>query len=258
MFRHLLRSPKNSVSQLAALGCGFLRDSQAVGDLANLVIDPTPVGQAACLALINIGTRPAIETAADVFLQGAEPLRRAVAEGFANHPEEGYPLLKEGSEIDDLLVRRISIHGLRLINEPWAKNILEEMQVEDGQWVVRNAAAQVVEELNSLDPYIPRPLTPPEETPWLIDFSSEQGLGISAGEQAQEMVLRALREGSPDQTYAALDIFRRSGNPGIFPVIYHLLYGQDQQIAEAAYDTLWHLASTGADIPPPIQFGLGY
>lgn len=258
MLRHLLRSPKNSVSQLAALGCGFLQDSQAVSDLANLVIDPTPLGQAACLALVNIGTRPALEVAADVFLQGAEPLRRAVAEAFANHPNEGHPLLKEGSEIDDLLVRRISIHGLRLIEEPWAKNILEEMQVEDGQWVVRNAAAQVVEELNDLDPYIPRPLEAPEETNWLIEFASQHGTGISEGEPAREMILRVLREGSPDQTYAALDLCRRSGEAGFFPVIYHLLYGEDQQIAEAAYDTLWHLSATGADIPAPIQFGLGY
>lgn len=258
MLRHLLRSPKNSVSQLAALGCGFLKDTQAVGYLANLVVDPTPVGQAACLALVNIGTRPALETAVDVFLNGAEPLRRAVAEAFANHPSEGYPMLKEGSEIDDLLVRRISIHGLRTIDEPWAKNILEEMQVEDGQWVVRNAAAQVVEELNGLDPYIPRPLESPEDTPWLIDFASEHGQGISAGDPAREMVLRAIREGSPDQTHAGLDLLRRTGDAGIFPVIYHLLYGEDQQIVEAAYDTLWHLAATGADIPPPIQFGLGY
>ncbi len=258
MFRHLLRSPKNSVSLLAALGCGFLRDSGAVSDLTNLIIDPTPVGQAACLALVNIGTRPALEAAADVFLNGAEPLRRAVAEAFANHPEEGFPILREGSEIDDLLVRRISIHGLRLIDEPWAKTILEEMQVEDGQWVVRNAAAQVVEELNDLDPYIPRPLPPPEETPWLIEFASDHGKGVSMGDPAREMVLKALREGSPDQTYAALDLCRRSGDAGIFPVIYHLLYGEDQQIAETAYDTLWHLAATGAEIPPPIQFGLGY
>ena len=258
MLRHLLRSPKNSVSQLAALGLGFLQDTQAVSYLANMVVDPTPVGQAACLALVNIGTRPALETAVDVFLHGAEPLRRAVAEAFANNSSEGHPMLKEGSEIDDLLVRRISIHGLRLIDEPWAFNILEEMQVEDGQWVVRNAAAQVVEELNGLDPYIPRPLAPPDETPWLIEFASGQGQGISTGDPAHEMLLLAIREGSPDQTYAALDLLRRSGDPGIFPAIYHLLYGEDQQIAEAAYDTLWHLAATSAEIPPPIQFGLGY
>ena len=183
---------------------------------------------------------------------------RAVAEAFAHHPAEGHPILREGSEMDDLLVRRVAIHGLRLVDEPWARNILEEMQIEDGQWVVRNAAAQVVEELNALDPYIPRPLGQIEEMPWMIEFASERGVGVSEGKAIHEMLLRVLREGSPDQTHAALDILRRSGDDGIFPAIYHLLYGEDQQIAEAAYNTLWHLAATNATIPPPIQYGLGY
>ncbi len=258
MFRHLLRSPKNSVSQLAALGCGFLRDTQAVDELIKLILDPTPLGQAACLALVNIGTKPALDEAASIMLHGAEPLRRAVAEAFSHHPEDGHLFLREGSSMDDLLIRRVSIHGLRLVNEPWAVNILEEMQIEDGQWVVRNAAAQVVEELNQLDPYIPYPLEPLEDLPWLIEFASEHGLGISTGDPARDMLIRVLREGSPDQTFAALDLLQRYGDPGIFPAIYHLLYGEDQEIAEAAYSTLWHLAGTGAEIPPPIQFGLGY
>jgi HEAT repeat protein len=258
MFRHLLRSPKNSVSQLAALGCGFMRDTQAVPDLSKLVVDPTPLGQAACLALVNIGTKPALDEAATILLQGAEPLRRAVAEAFAHHPEEGHPILRDGSGIDDLLVRRVAIHGLRLVDEPWAFNILEEMQIEDGQWVVRNAAAQVVEELTNLDPYVPVPLEPLDDTPWLIEFASERGMGTSGEEASREMLMRVLREGSPEQTHAALEVLRRNGDSGIFPTIYHLLYGGDQEIAEAAYDTLWHLAATGAEIPPPIQFGLGY
>jgi HEAT repeat protein len=258
MFRHLLRSQKNSVSQLAALGCGFMRDTQAVDDLSKLILDPTPLGQAACLALVNIGTKPALDEAASIMLHGAEPLRRAVAEAFAYHPEDGHLFLREGSSMDDLLIRRVSIHGLRLVNELWAGNILEEIQIEDGQWVVRNAAAQVVEELNQLDPYIPQPLDPLEDLPWLIEFASEHGMGISPGDPAREMLIRVLREGSLDQTLAALDLFKRYGDTDIFPAIYHLLYGEDQEIVEAAYSTLWHLAGTGAEIPPPIQFGLGY
>ncbi|HIE57148.1 MAG TPA: NACHT domain-containing protein, partial [Anaerolineales bacterium] len=182
MFRHLLRSPKDDVAQLAALGCGFLQDTQSVGELTQIAGYPTLAGQAACLSLINIGTQPAIETAASILLSGDELLRRAVAEAFAFHPEEGYEILRDGSTLDDLLVRRSSIHGLRLIEEPWALKILEEMQIEDGQWVVRNAAAQVVEELHALDPYIPRPLTAPENLEWLIEFASEREMGVSPGD----------------------------------------------------------------------------
>jgi hypothetical protein len=181
-----------------------------------------------------------------------------VAEAFAHNPEEGHPILQEGSSMDDLLIRRVSVYGLRLVNESWAHDILEKMQIEDGQWVVRNAAAQVVEEIGYLDPYIPQPLGPIEDIPWLIDFASERGMGISAGKPAIEMLVRVLKDGSRDQIYAALDLLWRLGEDEIFPEIYHLLYGEDQEIVEKSYNTLWHLAVTGAEITPPNKFGLGY
>ena len=160
--------------------------------------------------------------------------------------------------MDDLLIRRVSVYGLRLVNASWAIQILEKMQIEDGQWVVRNAAAQVVEEISQIDPYIPRPLGAIEDIPWLIDFASERGEGISAGKPAIEMRVRVLKEGSRDQIYAALDLLWRLGENEIFPEIYHLLYGENQEIAEKSYNTLWHLAVTSAEIPPPLKFGLGY
>jgi hypothetical protein len=101
-------------------------------------------------------------------------------------------------------------------------------------------------------------LEPIEDIPWLIDFASERGMGISAGKPAIEMLVRVLKEGSRDQIYAALDLLWRLGEEGIFPEIYHLLYGENQEIAEKSYNTLWHLAVTGAEIPPPNKFGLGY
>ena len=101
-------------------------------------------------------------------------------------------------------------------------------------------------------------MEPLEEIPWLIEFASEHGLGVSTGDPAREMLLRVLRDGSSDQIHAALDLLRRYGDSRIFPTIYHLLYGQDQEVAEAAYNTLWHLAATSVEIPPPTQFGLGY
>jgi hypothetical protein len=258
ILRHLLNSNHYNVSQLAALGCGFLRDPLAVSELVKYVFNPTTLGQAACLALVNIGTKSAIDEAASIMLHGDESLRRAVAEAFAHNPEDGHPILQEGSSMDDLLIRRVSVYGLRLVKESWALQILEKMQIEDGQWVVRNAAAQVVEEINQIDPYIPQPLGPLEDIPWLIDFASERGMGISAGKPAVEMLVSVLKDGSRDQIYAALDLLWRLGEDEIFPEIYHLLYGENQEIAEKSYNTLWHLAVTGADLPPPIKYGLGY
>jgi HEAT repeat protein len=257
LFRHYLEAPDVNTRGLAALGCGIRRDPQAVNALAQLLNDHPVVSRAACLALVLIGTQAALEAAAGALLQGSEPVRRAAAEAFANHPEEGYPILREGITMDDLLVRRAVIYGLRRVREPWSLEILEQIQIEDAQWVVKNAAAQACEEFKEADPHIPIPPSPLENLPWLISFAGERGVGISPGEPARNMLLQALKEGSPEEQLAAMAQIQRRGIPAVFPAIYHLLYGDDSEVSEAAYETIWHLASSGVEIPPPIQFGLG-
>jgi len=257
LLRHLLNAQNNNVRHLAVLGCGYLRDSKSVSDLMIKLKDLPNVAQVACMALVNIGTKPALEAVAKALLQGDERIRRAAAESFANHPAEGFPILKEGSTVDDLLTRRAVIYGLRRVKQPWAKQILEELQIEDAQWVVKDAAAQAVAELNAPDPSIPKSQPPLEDLPWLIGFASDRELGISSGISAREMLLKALNEGTDDEKLAALGQIRLRGETGIFPAVYHILYDDNPELRETAYHTIWHIATTGFEIPPPIKFGLG-
>jgi len=255
LFRHLMNSEKNEVRQLAALGCGYLRDVQSIGDLAKLLGGPAEVGQAACLALVNIGTKPALEATASALLGGDEQLARAAAEAFANHPIEGYPILKDGSSVDDILVRRAVIYGLRKVNEPWATEILEEMQIEDAQWVIKDAAAQAVEDINNPDPSIPKPQPPLMDLPWLIAFAGDRGLGISEEKPARDMLLRVPTEGNEDEVIAALGQIRVRGETSIFPFAYTLYYGENPEVKAAAFNTIWHISMMGIDIPPLDQVG---
>jgi len=257
LFRHLINAPSENVRQLAVLGCGYLRDFQSVGGLIKALGDLTKIGQAACLALVNIGTKPALEAVTTVLLQGNEQLRRAAAESFATHPSEGYPILKDGSAIEDLLVRRAVIYGLKRVNQPWATQILAELQIEDAQWVVKDAATQAVTQLNNPHPSIPKPQPPLHNLPWLIAFAGDREFGISEGKPARDMLLRALSEGNEDQQLAALGQIQRRGETGIFPAVYHHLYGHLPELREAAFLTIWLVASMGSEIPPPYQFGLG-
>ncbi len=256
LFQHLLKSASASVRQLAALGCGFHRDIQAVNSLIGLLGDQPAVSSAACLALVNIGTKPALEAIANALLQGSEALRHAAAEAFANHPEEGYPTLREAITIDDLLVRRSAISGLRRVKEPWVLAILEELQIEDAQWVVKNAAAQAVEEINNPDKHIPQALEPLAELPWLIAYAEEHGVDISPGDPAQQMLKNVIAQGSIEQQLAGLYQIQRRGIGDVFPEVFHLLYGGNVELREAAFSTIWQLAANGIEIPSPQQYGL--
>jgi len=256
LFRHLLKSRKPSVRQLAALGSGYQRDSQAVKALIRLLGDQPEISRSAALALCNIGTQPALEALATALLQGSEEVRRAAAEAFANHPQEGHPTLREAVQLEDLLVRRAAIFGLKKIQQPWAMQILEEMQIEDAQWVVKNAAAQATEELNNPDTHIPQALPAINEIPWLVAIAEDRDMSISSVEAAWKMLITILNEGSQDDQLTALNLFRRFGYAEIFPIVFDQLQGENLKLREAAYQTTWKLASMGAEIPSPSRYGL--
>jgi HEAT repeat protein len=258
LLHQLFASRQPGLRQLGAMGCGLLRDSKIVTELSALLNDRVPaVRQAACLALVMIGDKEALNTVAAALLHGDEELRRAAAEAFANHPEEGHPTLKDGSTDEDILVRRASVFGLQRVKEPWAREILEKMQIEDKQWVVKNAASQALEEMARENGHIPRRQPPLTETPWLIAFAGERGMGVVPGKPAFDLLLLALKEGNEEQKTAAMEYLALHGNPAAVLPLYHLYYSDQGSLRESAYQALWHFHIAGIPLPSPAQFGLG-
>ena len=259
LFRYLLKSRQSDSRKIAALGSGYLRDTKAVGQLTKLLGGNPEVDQAICLALVNIGTIPALDAIATALLSGDEQLRRSAAEALANDPQEGHPALQEGCEMDDILVRHAVIFGLKRIAEPWATHLLTKTQLEEGEWIVKDAAQQALEDIRKPSPHIPQPPLPAlENTPWLIAFAGEEGEGIMAGASAKQMLLKALEKGSEEQKLAALSLIQRKGIANVFPQLYKTLYQSSPAVASATFNTLWHLASSGAEIPHPKKYGLGF
>lgn len=259
LFRQLLGSRSFDLLPLAALGCGALRDTKAVEALEEVLQAPSgAVRRATCLALVAIGTEKALEAVARALLQGDEDLRRAAAEALSNDPGEGHAMLKEGATLaDDIMVRRAVVHGLSRINQPWAIETLQKMQVEDDQWAVRNLATQYLEQMSQIDPRVPRKLKTPSEAPWLIEFAGKQGMGIPRGGPATDVLLNAFKLGSTEERLAALPYLKRIANDGIVGALYNGMYGEDPEVREASFYAVEEIASNGTRIPHPNQFGLG-
>lgn len=253
LFRQMLTHGEEETRLLGALGCGIMQDEKAVEQLSELLQQGSPTSaRGAAIALIAINTSASLEAAASALLNGNETVRRAIAEAFSQHYEEGHSVLQEGSGLDDLHVRRAVVYGLALINEPWVKKLVRRMQLEDNQWAVRSAAEQILSDLEKPNRRIPTRPTPLAESPWLIAFASERGRGISHGQSSWDMLRVALREGNTDQRLAAMDRFRYAPNEAqvIIPDLYQLLSGRDKELRDAAYDTLWCMAAAGINLPP--------
>lgn len=259
LFRQLLKTSSAYNIQLAALGSGIMQDKKATEPLINTlttVQNPYTL-TAVCLALSAIGTDPALEALAGALLQGDESLRRGAAESLAIHPQEGWSMLRDGLEMDDILVRRSAVYGLARIKEPWAVELLSKIQVEDKEWAVRDIAKSILEKADQPNPRIPRKLLPPSETPWLIAFASKENMGISPGAPATDVLLLALKNGEPEENQAALRYLKRSPSEGVISNLYHVMRGGSIEMREAVFLALMEIAASGIKLPDPTAYGLG-
>ena len=249
ILRELVNSNDSTISLLAVLGIGYINDTQSIELIKSKLNGPLPVKQSACFALLKIGTQQAFEAVVTALLSGDQQLAFASAEAFASHPSKGHQALRESSTVDDILVRRAAIFGLRKINEPWAVEILETMQIDDPQWVIKDAAMQAIKDRSEPDSSIPVKQPQLEDIPWLVAFAAERGIGIGPGKPAQNMLFRVIKEGKEEEILAALDQLKIRGETNIFPHIYPLFYNENNRISDSAYTLLWQVASMGIKIP---------
>jgi len=257
LLRQLCETDSPELLQICPLGCGVLQDAKSIPVLNTLLTYPIPgVRRAACLALAAINNTTALEAVASVLLHGDETTRRNAAEALANRTGDGHDILKEAATMDDVLVRHAAVYGLGRVNQAWADEILAHMQIEDSEWIVRNAATGVIERRQQPNPHIPKRLPNPSESPWLIAFAGKQGLGVSPDKPVTGLLLSALKSGSEDEQLAALSYLRMIPAEGVFGALYQAMYGGNFELREAAFVTLWEMAARGVDVPDPQQFGI--
>jgi HEAT repeat protein len=244
LFRQILTTEDSDreAQILAALGLGVTGDQTAVDILSRkLESDSRELRWAGALALGRIATHAAIDTLGQVLLQGEDDLRRAVAEALSLDPIEGHGILREAIQDSELLVRRAAVFGLARTGQPWALEILERVQVEDGQWSVKSAAAQAVEKWHGVeeDPFPVLP--PPHNLPWLVAFAAERKTGLAPGVPALAMLQRAIREGQPRQRAAAVEVLGDLGNPEFLQDLAMGLSDNESSVRNVAFEAIWSL-----------------
>ncbi len=254
LFRRLLTADEPSSRILAALGLGAARDEEAVPALLQATTRDRElfVRQAACLALAGIGTQPALEGLGQVLLSGDEGVRLAAGEALACLPDEGYAMLRDALEMDNLLTRRAAVFGLARVPEAWALESLEKVQVEDGQWVVRGAAAEAASRRKNPPWKVVPSVHELAELPWLVAYAAQQGLGVAPGRPALEMLRRVLASGTTEEKLAALEAIAWSGTEEFGLELNAALRSDDPHMRDAAFEALWRMSAPGTATPAAV------
>ncbi len=242
-FRLAVRNADPVTRRLGCLGLGALAEPEGQKDLLPLLNDQEEdVQLAAGMGLGAIGTEDALSAMVEAFVAGSEPLRRAMAEAFAALPNDGYEMIYEGANSDDMLLRRASIFGLRRIRTTWALIAIYRAFLEDEQWYVRSAAQEAFQEIQYgkvTNPTVGYPK--PETIEWLQDWAAEKGEQIQTTDAAIQMMLRALQEGEPGiKQLAALDLGQLGMVTNIKSLYVALRDGRDE-VRAAAHRSLAYL-----------------
>ena len=131
----------------------------------------------------------------------------------------------------------------------WSYDLLQKLQIQEGQWVVRTAATQALELAEGTDPCIPRRLEEPYLCPWLIQAASNTGEGISPGIPPIPLFLKLLDEGTDEEKYGVLEYLVTNHTEAIIARIYDVMFSLQNQVREAAFYTLWKMSLSGVEFP---------
>jgi HEAT repeat protein len=245
LFRQLLSSGKAKTRAIACLALGMLNDKKSLDQLASLLVDAdSEVRNNACYAFGSFQDQTSLDLLTECLSAEDETLRLASAETLARDPINGYKILETEANSENLLVRRSVVFGLSHIKENWALELLKQLAIQDGQWVVRNAASQALDILQSPDPVTPHPLPSPSETPWLFAYAAKLGMGIPQGDPATDILLHALQSGSLEEQLASLDHLRLMQDEKITAAVTETAINAPHPLNEAAQYALWYMENT--------------
>lgn len=254
-FKQLVGSPAPESRVNGILGCGVLQDSRTVSDLIKALGDThSDVRTAACFSLSRFDTAEASQAVDSALRFGDEQLRLAAAEILSTQPELNKERFEELLTSPDLLTRRSAVYGLSLIDEPWVIPLLEKTAIEDSQWVVRNASAQALENLQSPSQRAPQPLSDPADLDWLIAFAARLNMGISKTEKPNSILSTVLKSGSADEQIASMPYLVGYAEKQEIEQLTALLDSASPEVQRAAQYTLWALQVNGTEMPSYIAF----
>jgi HEAT repeat protein len=243
LFNKMLQTQNSESRTLAIIGIGGLRNSDYLEALKHQIESDGDynIRFAACLALAAIGNLKALEILGHFLLNGDDACQIFAAQALATHPGEGVPMLKEATSMESVNIRRAAVFGLGRVQDDSVLELLREIQLEDSQAIVKNAATDILEFHESPECDLSFPAEDIAHLPWLIEYAAEEGLGIIPGKGALEMLRKVLISGEQLEKVAALEAVGLFRAQDLLMETTQAISDDDPLIRDAAFTALWRL-----------------
>jgi HEAT repeat protein len=249
LFAQALRHADPHVRRLGVWGLAQMDDETAIEGLLHTLSDQEFLVRVAALhALGSLGGERVIDGLVQGLQDEHELPRRMAAEALASIGGEGWEVLREAAQSQDVYIRRAAVYGLAAIAEPWVVSTLEHISREDPEWYVRSAATDVLEQLQSGPLVLDVPAL--EDEPWLVSWAARRGVGLGTRLAALRAVLDAIREEDWPVRLAAADALRVHGGSAEIEPLRAVLGDADILVHQVAYVALYEIGlRAGISIP---------
>lgn len=255
LFMKLLHSSDIQSRKLGALGLGGLQEAEAVNTLQDCLRTETDekVRFAVFIALSALRSSEALIVLGKVLLEGENTDQLHAALALAADTGEGLPMLMDASKMEQVRIRRAAVYGLGQLRNNEARAQLRKLQAEDDQAIVRNAATEVLEDQGKLIHHVHLSTGDVVNLPWLLEFAAQQGVGVTPGKGAFEMLRKAVLHGTELQKKAALHALGYHGDREFVLDVTGSLSAEKERIKNAAFEALYQLEAAGSPVLSPKQ-----
>jgi HEAT repeat protein len=246
LFVKMIQSENPESRALAILGLGGLRNSDYINALKHHIesdSDPN-IRFASCLALAAIGNIDSLQALGNYLLNGDDICQFAAAQALGIHPGEGIPMLIDAIEMESVNIRRAAVFGLGRVQGDRVNALLQKIQLEDSQTIVKNAATDILEAKSSPNYQFAFPAENIAALPWLIEYAADKGMGLTPGKGALEMLRRVMISSEPLEKVAALETVGYYRIEELRLETTQALKDENPLIRDAAYKALWRLQAT--------------
>jgi HEAT repeat protein/energy-coupling factor transporter ATP-binding protein EcfA2 len=242
LFGQALRHADAHVRRMGVWGLAQMDDPRLIEGLIHCLSDKDLLVRVEALyALGALGGEQVI----DGLIRGLQDLdelaRRVAAEALAAVGGEGLDVLRQAVESTDMYIRRAAVYGLGQVGEAWAVSIVAKVSTDDGEWFVRSAAGEALDQARADPPALHAEPPHLEDEEWLVTWAAQQGIGVGTASSAFQALLRAVSEGDWLVRLAAADTLRTSGGLEAIEPLEAVLHDEDILIREAVFAALYEI-----------------
>lgn len=216
--------PGKDCRKICSFYYAFLPLKQHENFIIDMLQDPqSTVSLFGFLSLLISSDPRAAQLLLDVIQSDPERYGRFISELSSQYPDTGHQLIRHLAQQENATLRRFSIYGLRLIVEDWASKLLDEISRTDKAWIIRDAAAQALNNKFNPSTYAPQRLVRLVDNPMIVRTAVNKGVGIPANDYPYDLLLYMLERGSYSESLTALQYLAARPNAAVLSNIKRMI-----------------------------------